>query len=133
MILEYLQLGNLEDQHKQQSITDQESFIILCQSLDALTFVHEDEIVHRDIKSENILVKSRSSLHIKLSDFDLSKTIVDLKTFCGTHLYAASEIYTNHRSTYYTKACDVWSLGVIVLKYAYEPLSDIRETDIELS
>jgi serine/threonine protein kinase len=133
LILEYLQFENLEDQHKQQSITDQESFIILCQNLDALTFVYEDEIVHRDIKSESILVQSRSSLHIKLSDFDLSKTIVDLKIFCETHLYAASKIYTNHCSTYYTKICDILWRDVIVFKYVYESLSDIRKTGIELS
>ena len=128
LILEYLPLGNLEDQHNQQSITDQESLTILCQCLDALTSVHEDGIVHRDIKPENILVRSRSPLHIKLSDFGLSKATADLQTFCGTHLYAAPEIYVKHRTTYYTKACDIWSLGVVVFKYGFGPLPDIKKT-----
>ena len=128
LVLEYLPLGNLEDQHNQQTITDQESTIILCQSLDALTCVHEAGIVHRDIKPENILVRSRSPLHIQLSDFGLSKTTPDLQTFCGTHLYAAPEIYITYRSTYYTKACDIWSLGVVVYKYVFGPLPDIRDT-----
>ena len=132
MILEYLPLGNLENQHKQQSITDQESLIILCQSLDALTSVHENGIVHRDIKPENILVRSRNPFHVKLSDFGLSKATADLQTFCGTHLYAAPKIYERHRTIYYTKACDIWSLGVVVFKYGFGPLPDINKTGIRL-
>ncbi|PQE15344.1 kinase-like domain protein [Rutstroemia sp. NJR-2017a WRK4] len=97
LILEYLLLGNLEDQHTQQPFSDQESLTILCQSLDALNSVHEDGTVHRDIKPENILVHSRIPLHIKLSVFGLSKVTADLQTFCGTHLYAAPEIYTTPR------------------------------------
>lgn len=58
-ILEYLRLGNLEDQHAQERVTDQESAIILCRSLDASTSVHGENIVHRDIKPENSLVCSQ--------------------------------------------------------------------------
>lgn len=53
-----------------------------------------------------------------------------MKTFCGTHIYAAPEIYTTQGGAYYTKACDIWSLGVVIFKYAYGPLSEFRETDI---
>ncbi|KAG4431789.1 hypothetical protein IFR05_012728 [Cadophora sp. M221] len=122
LILEYLPLGNLDDQHKQQLFSDQESLTILCQSLDALTSVHQDGVVHRDIKPENILVQSRNPLHLKFTDFGLSKATADLKTFCGTHRYFAPEIYTTRRVIYYTKACDIWSLGVVVFEYAYGPL-----------
>ena len=117
----------------QQPVTDQESLTILCQSLDALTFVHELGIVHRDIKPENILVRSRNLLHIKLSDFGLSKATTDLQTFCGTPLFAALEIYTKIRAVYYTKACDIWSLGVVILKYAYGPLPDIQRSGVGLA
>lgn len=114
-------------------MTEQESLTILCQSLDALTSVHEDGIVHRDIKPENVLVRSRNPLHVKLSDFGLSKATADLQTFCGTHLYAAPEIYIKHRTAYYTSACDIWSLGVVIFRYAYGPLPDIKKTDVGLS
>lgn len=127
--MEYLPLGNLKAQER---ITDTESLAILCQSLDALTSVHEDGIAHRDIKPENILIQSRNPLHIKLSDFGMSKASSDLQTFCGTPIYAAPEIYTTHWPTYYTKACDIWSLGVVVLEYAYGPLPRFLENDAGL-
>ncbi|KAL9013439.1 MAG: hypothetical protein Q9173_001866 [Seirophora scorigena] len=126
LILEYLPLGNLK---AQQGITDTESLTILCQSLDALTSVHEDGIAHRDVKPENILVLSRYPLQIKLSDFGLSKASLDLQTFCGTHEYAAPEIYRTGQPTYYTKACDIWSIGVVVFEYAYGPLPRLRKND----
>lgn len=119
MILEYFELGDLEDQHKKQSITNHESLIVLRQSLDALTFIHSQGIAHRDIKPENILVRIRDPLHVKLSDFGLSKATAKLHTFCGTHLYAAPEIYQPRRDVYYTNAVDIWSLGVVVFRFAF--------------
>lgn len=127
--MEYLPLGNLETLER---ITYEESLAVLCQSLDALTSVHELGIVHRDIKPENILVQSRNPLQIKLSDFGLSKATADLQTFCGTHLYAAPEIYTTRRGIYYTKSCDIWSLGVVVYKYAYGPLPKFHKDKVGL-
>ena len=117
MILEYLPLRNLEHKHTQQPFSYQESLTILCQSLDALTSIYEDGIVHRDIKPENILVQSRNPLYIKFADFGVLKATTDLETFCGSSLYVAPEIFTNRRGTYYTKACDIWSLGVVIYKY----------------
>jgi len=119
MLLEYLPLGNLHDQDKYRRITEREIVTVLSQSLDALRAVHAEGLTHRDIKPENILVQSRDPLHIKLADFGLSKAACDLKTFCGTHLYAAPEIYDTRRGTYYTNAVDIWSLGVVAFQYAY--------------
>lgn len=98
---------------------------VLCQSLDALTSVHQKNITHRDIKPENFLVQSRIPLHIKLSDFGLAKATSNLETRCGTPSYMAPEI-VERSDTFYTKACDIWSLGVVVYKYNQEVLPDTR-------
>lgn len=77
----------------------------ICQSVAhqlclAIEYLHGSNVTHRDIKPDNILVKARDPLIVKLSDFGLSKRIEnaeeDLKTFCGTLLYCAPEIYPDY-------------------------------------
>jgi serine/threonine protein kinase len=75
-----------------------------------------EPIVHRDIKPANMLVHSRDPLHIKLSDFGLSRVSKDLTTCCGTALYLAPEVYKSEK---YTPVVDIWSLGVVVFQFAY--------------
>ncbi|SPQ19586.1 7f9fd39d-903f-4af4-982e-28d601506844 [Thermothielavioides terrestris] len=120
LVLEYIPLGSLEDQHEKNHISIHETFEVLRQGLSALRHLHEREIpiVHRDIKPSNILVQSRTPvLHIKLSDFGFSGENEDyLKTCCGTPVYTAPEVF---RGEPYNAAVDIWSLGVVVFQYAY--------------
>ena len=73
--------------------------------------------MHRDIKPANILLQSRDPLHIKLTDFGLSRASDDLTTLCGTPLYLAPEVY---KKGSYTPAVDIWSLGVVAFECAYD-------------
>ena len=89
---------------------------------------HERNIVHRDIKPENILLIDKL-LSVKLADFGLAKIIGEesfTTTLCGTPSYVAPEILqqTNHRR--YTRAVDVWSLGVVlyICLCGFPPFSD---------
>lgn len=74
--------------------------IIAHQICDALRYLHQSKVTHRDIKPDNILIKSQDPLVVKLSDFGLSKVVTNedefLKTFCGTLLYCAPEIYPGY-------------------------------------
>ena len=88
----YLQaLGSVQESPCQ-SVTRQ-----LCH---ALRYLHNCRITHRDIKPDNILIASLDPFVVKLSDFGLSKVIKDdetfLKTFCGTLLYCAPEVYPEY-------------------------------------
>lgn len=116
--MDYLSLGNLEDQHRVHPIAVEETVAVLCQGLLALQYLHSEGIgyAHRDIKPTNILVKSRVPFIIKLGDFGLAKNIMDLATCCGTYQYTAPEVW---KKGGYTSAVDIWSLGVVIFEYAY--------------
>jgi serine/threonine protein kinase len=80
----------------------------------AVFYIHSYGIAHRDLKPENILMTDDSdTADIRLLDFGLSK-IIGPNDVCnepyGTLSYCAPEVLTE---TPYTKAVDIWSIGVI--------------------
>ncbi|KAI0008693.1 kinase-like domain-containing protein [Xylariaceae sp. FL0662B] len=127
MYLEYMPFGNLEYQHSSDRFSHGECVAILHQGTSALKYLHgqREPIAHRDIKPENILVKYRDpgrnpdDLCIKLSDFGLAKIGDSLQTDCGSETYCPPEIWLSRLQQTYTKAVDIWSLGVVILRFAY--------------
>lgn len=100
---------------------------MLKQQLEAVKYLHASGITHRDIKPANILLESRvPSLVTKLTDFGLSSKKTRPETFCGTKTYLAPEVYK--KGGWYSNAVDIWSLGVVGLKYSYG-LPRLREWD----
>ncbi|CAK7215431.1 serine/threonine protein kinase [Sporothrix eucalyptigena] len=98
------------------------------QLFEGVKYLHERNIVHRDIKPENILLVDRD-LHVKLADFGLAKIIGEesfTTTLCGTPSYVAPEILADSRNRKYTKAVDIWSLGVVlyICLCGFPPFSD---------
>lgn len=75
----------------------------------AVAYIHAQQIIHRDIKLENVLLNVRAR-KVKLSDFGLSKRwdrINPLTTNCGSPEYAAPELHANKP---YGSKVDVWAL-----------------------
>jgi serine/threonine protein kinase len=118
LIMEYLSLGDLGRQHKLNRIQRPEVRQLLLQAANALQYLHSQtpSLVHRDIKPQNILVKSRDPFHIKLTDFGISKYDADnLITNCGTPRYTAPEVLAYKP---YDNKVDIWSLGVVIMEYS---------------
>jgi serine/threonine protein kinase len=146
IIMEYVpggDLGSMIGRHGR--VEEPRVQLMAAQILDALDYLHGKGITHRDVKPDNILIHSHSPFQVKLTDFGLSK-IVDteetfLRTFCGTLLYCAPEVYSEYREydlsgkrslrgvdkkllppQRYDHAVDIWSLaGVLFFSLCASP------------
>lgn len=111
-----------------QKLTEAEARKVFVQLFQGVKYLHERNIVHRDIKPENILLTDKN-LSVKLADFGLGKIIGEesfTTTLCGTPSYVAPEILENSNHRRYTRAVDVWSLGVVlyICLCGFPPFSD---------
>lgn len=99
--MEYVSWGDLSQYSNPGSIVPEyKCRYVAHQMMNALDYLHKANITHRDIKPDNILIASHDPFTVKLSDFGLSKVIDNdetfLKTFCGTLLYLAPEVYPGY-------------------------------------
>ncbi|TDZ30508.1 Serine/threonine-protein kinase RAD53 [Colletotrichum spinosum] len=138
IIMEYVEGGDLGKLISLRgALAEQSVQQMAAQLLSALAHLHENHITHRDLKPDNILISSLSPFDVKLTDFGLSKMVDNeqtfLRTFCGTLLYCAPEVYSEYAEyddqgrrnprnrakraavgQRYDHAVDVWSLGGVL-------------------
>lgn len=128
--MEFLACGTLVDfsnRHKQLSEPIARSIFV--ELLDALDIIHKEyQIIHRDIKTENVLLDKYKN--IRIVDFGLSDIITAPgQTFthkCGSPGYISPEMA---RGQEYTTKADIWALGVILfaITHGYLPFDNIQK------
>ena len=136
IIMEYVEGGELFGR-----ITDDPAFrnedvvkYLFVQVVEAVLYMHAQNVIHRDLKAENVLIKSSSSTppeedsdipnlpaypQIKVTDFGLSKQMTDQSslatTWVGTPQYWAPEVLLSRDTGKpYDGRVDIWSLGVLL-------------------
>ena len=95
----------------------------------------EKNIIHRDLKLENILIKYEKNKKImKITDYGCSKRLISLSRNCntngiGTVIYMAPEILEGKEYNY---KCDLWSIGIIIYKlyFGKSPFPAISENGL---
>ncbi|KAJ6606412.1 kinase-like domain-containing protein [Mycena vulgaris] len=93
--------------------------------------VHENNVVHRDLKRENIVVEDSAFPTVKIVDFGSAKQALSaMNTQCGTSVYMAPE---RMGAGYYDLKVDVWSVGItlsLLLAKTCLKIIDDNERDI---
>jgi len=114
IVMELMEGGELYDEIiRRKSFTEGDASYIMRQLVEALDYLHQQGIVHRDLKLENLLLVKKDSLEIKLADFGLSRIYSGKKmqTACGTPFYIAPDII---KGKGYGPEVDMWAAGVIL-------------------
>eukprot|EP01120_Amphizonella_sp_Union-15-10_P013551 TRINITY_DN6294_c0_g1_i2.p1 TRINITY_DN6294_c0_g1~~TRINITY_DN6294_c0_g1_i2.p1 ORF type:complete len:222 (-),score=37.78 TRINITY_DN6294_c0_g1_i2:15-680(-) len=115
--MDLMEGGELYDEIvRRKKFTEKDCSTVMKQIFLGLSYLHENNIVHRDLKLENLLIKGKDTqapLFIKIADFGLSRLYSGdvMTTACGTPFYVAPEIITGIG---YGPEVDMWASGILM-------------------
>lgn len=131
LVFEYCNGGDFErylQSQESEGISEEEALSYLKQLLNGFRALHDMQVMHRDFKLENILLKDGI---LKIADFGFCKQTDIAATSAGTGYYMAPEIMDRN---FYTNKVDIWSLGVCLYRMLFKefPFKPKDETRVAL-
>ncbi|XP_068856108.1 serine/threonine-protein kinase PAK 3-like [Aphelocoma coerulescens] len=112
LVMEYMDGGTLTDAIYEMYISEDEMAAVSRECLQGLDFLHSNHVIHRDVKSSNILLRTDGS--VKLADFGLSAQLTPEQNLrssvVGTPWWMAPEVVLGQP---YGPKVDIWSLGIV--------------------
>lgn len=115
-VMEYINGGDMMfHMAENRKLSESIALFIAAEVILALKFLHEHNVIYRDLKLDNVMIDSEG--HVRLTDFGMCRRLRHSEDFattlCGTPDYMAPEIISS-RSPRYTTSVDWWALGVLL-------------------
>ncbi|XP_037980489.1 serine/threonine-protein kinase PAK 3-like isoform X2 [Motacilla alba alba] len=129
LVMEYMDGGTLSDVINETHMSEREIAAISHECLRGLDFLHLNHVIHRDVKSSNILLRTDGS--VKLADFGLFAQLTPEQSrwssVAGTSGWMAPEVVTGQP---YGPKVDIWSFGIVGIEMVEREVPYWNETPV---